>query len=163
MKFLAGLVAFFILFGFFGISSGQTETSGTNRLSDSGAQGPADYRVTFTQNLQKNPEIFIQIEVRDSNGQLVGYTEGNPQIFYLKTALKWVEPLATKKIIMKDGERTELLQYEYQISIFEAQSSAAYYLKLPVNGKTVQVLHFYHDSYHLLPGDTVTIHWTILR
>ena len=163
MKFLAGLVTFFILFGFFGISSGQTETSGTNQLSDSGAQGPADYQVTFTQNLQKNPEIFIQIEVRDSNGQLVGYTEGNPQIFYLKTVLEWVEPLATKKIIIIDGKKTELLQYEYQIDIFKARSSAAYYLKLPVNGETVAVLYFYHESYPLLPDDTVTIHWTVLR
>jgi len=163
MKFLAGLVALTILFGFFGISSGQTETSGINQLSDSGAQGPADYSVTFTQNVQKNPEIFIQIEVRDSNGQLVGYTEGNPQIFYLDTALEWIEPLATKKIIIKDGERAELLQYEYQIDIFKDRTSAAYYLKLPVNGQTVTVLYFYHDSYHLLPGDTVTIHWTVFR
>jgi len=141
MKFLAGLVTFFILFGVFAIIF---------------------INPVYAQE-QKNPEIFIQIEIRDSNGQLVGYTEGNPQIFYLNTALEWVEPLATKKIIMKDGERTELLQYEYQIDIFEAQSSAAYYLKLPVNGETVNVLYFYHDSYHLLPGDAVTIHWTVIR
>ncbi len=110
MKFLAGLVAFFILFGLVAISYAQFAVAQNERL----------------------PEIFIQIQVRDSNGYLVGYTEGQPQIFYLENIIEWLEPKANKTIIKQGEKNFVLMQYEYKIFSDTTQASGAYFLQLPI-------------------------------
>ncbi len=142
MKFLAGLVAFFILFGIVAISYVQFSVAQQN-------EGLA--------------EIFIQIQVRDSNGYLVGYTEGQPQIFYLEKIIEWLEPQANKTIIKQGEKNFELMQYEYKIISDTTKASGAYFLQLPIDGNMKTVLYFHHDSFHLSPGDTVKILWTLIR
>lgn len=140
MKFLAGLVAFFILFGLVAISYAQFAVAQNERL----------------------PEIFIQIQVHDSNGYLVGYTEGQPQIFYLENIIEWLEPKANKTIIKQGEKNFVLMRYEYKIFSDTTQASGAYFLKLPIDGNMKTALYFHHDSFHLSPGDTITILWTLI-
>lgn len=109
------------------------------------------------------PQIFMQIQLRDADGHLVGYIEGYPQIFYLDRVIDWVEPLAHKSTILKDGERHEVMQYAGSLDWFEAQTMGGYFLKLPINGKTTTALYFHHDSFHILPGDTAHVFWTVIR
>jgi len=107
--------------------------------------------------------VFIQMLVHDSNGQLVGYTEGQPQIFYLDYLIKQIEPL-THKTIIKQGEKSfELMQYQEKILLDKAQTSGAYFFRYPIDGDMKTLLYFHHDSFHLLPGDTATILWTVTR
>ena len=107
--------------------------------------------------------VFIQMLVHDSNGQLVGYTEGQPQIFYLDNLIKWIEPQSQKTII-KQGEKTfELIQYQHKILLDKTQTSGAYFIRQPIDGVMKTFLYFHHDSFYLLPGDTATLLWTITR
>ncbi len=107
--------------------------------------------------------VFIQMLVHDSNGQLVGYTEGQPQIFYVDKLIKSIEPKSQKTII-KQGEKTfELIQNQHKILLDKTQTSGGYFLRQPIDGDMTTVLYFHHDSFHLLPGDTATILWTVTR
>jgi len=107
--------------------------------------------------------FFIQMLVHDSNGQLVGYTEGQPQIFYRDHLIKWVEPKSHKTII-KQGEKTfELMLYQDKVLVKKIQNSGAYFFRQPIDGDMKTFLYFHHDSFHLFPGDTATILWTVTR
>ncbi len=107
--------------------------------------------------------FFMQMLVHDSNGQLVGYTEGQPQILYRNNLIKWVE-LKSQKTIIKQGEKSfELMQYQEKILLDKAQTSGAYFFKQPIDGDMKTFLYFHHDSFHLFPGDTATILWTVTR
>lgn len=112
---------------------------------------------------KKSPQIFMQIKLYDEDGNFVGYIEGYPQIFYLDQVIDWVEPLADKSTILKDGERYEVMHYVGSLTQFESQIMGAYFLKLPINGKTTTVLYFHHDSFPILPSDTAQVFWTVIR
>ena len=107
--------------------------------------------------------IFIQMLVHDSNGQLVGYSEGQPQIFYRNDLIKWVESHSQKTII-KQGEKSfELMQYQDKVLVNKIQTSGAYFFRQPIDGDMKTFLYFHFDSFHLFPGDTATILWTVTR
>ena len=107
--------------------------------------------------------VFIQMLVHDSNGQLVGYTEGQPQILYRNNLIKWVE-LKSQKTIIKQGEKSfELMQYQDKVSVNKIQTSGAYFFRQPIDGDMKTFVYFHFDSFHLFPGDTTTILWTITR
>jgi len=109
------------------------------------------------------PVIFIQMLVHDSNGQLVGYTEGQPQIFYVDDLIKWVEPRSHKTII-KQGEKSfELMQYQDKVLVNKIRTTGAYFFRQPIDGDMKTFLYFHHDSFHLFPGDTATLLWTVTR
>ena len=112
---------------------------------------------------KKPPQIFMQIQLRDAEGHFVGYIEGYPQIFYLDRVIDWVEPLARKSTVLKDGERHEIMHYVGSLDQFESQIMGAYFLKLPINGKMTTVLYFHHDSFSVLSSDTAQVFWTIFR
>ena len=118
---------------------------------------------TNEQKIQTNTEIFIQILLRDSGGHLVGYIEGYPQIFYLDQVINWVEPQAHKSTIIKEGERHEIMQFEDKLSWSEAQTMGAYFLRLSIDDTMRTALYFHHDSFHVQPGDTAQIFWTVIR
>jgi len=107
--------------------------------------------------------FFMQMLVHDSNGQLVGYTEGYPQILYRNNLIKWVE-LKSQKTIIKQGEKSfELMQYQDKVLVNKIQTSGAYFFKQPIDGNMKTFLWFHHSSFHLLPGDTATLLWTVTR
>jgi len=107
--------------------------------------------------------VFIQMLVHDSNGQLVGYSEGQPQIFYRDDLIKWVESQSHKTIIKQEEKSFELMQYQEKILLDKTQTSGAYFFKQPIDGNVKTLLYFHHDSFHLLAGDTATILWTVTR
>lgn len=80
-----------------------SETDLTTTTGTLGAISPTGD--TNEQKTQRNTEVFIQILLRNSDGQLVGYIEGYPQIFYFDQVIDWVEPRAHKSTIIKEGER----------------------------------------------------------
>jgi hypothetical protein len=111
-----------------------------------------------------NVELFMQIVLRNSDGTLVGYIEDTPQqIFHIDQVVDWVESRANKSIIIKNGEKFEMLQFVDIISYSETKTFGGYFLKVPVNGKTVNGMYFSFDSFYILPGDTAQIFWTIFR
>jgi len=124
----------------------------------------SSYAETTKEKNNDNVEIFMQIVLRNLDGTLIGYIEDTPQqIFHIDQVIDWVEPKANKSMIIKDGKKFEMLQFKDKISWFETKTFGGYYLKVLINGKMVNGMYFNFDSFHILPGDTVQVIWTIFR
>lgn len=112
------------------------------------------------------PKVLLQLQIRDSTGQLVSYVEGS-KIVFLKPELlnEFLDKLGNKKIIEKDGKKYELFQWFGPDEKFNRfHSYAGYELKvLPVNGKYRTVLMILHNAYQTQPGDTAKVYWSALR
>ncbi|MGI0021719.1 MAG: hypothetical protein ACRD9Q_02550 [Nitrososphaeraceae archaeon] len=151
-------------------SSGQTTGANSNdnstKLADAigavGVVGPRDHEVTEAQKIQSTT-VFMQIKFYNSAGQLVGYTEGEPQIFNLDKVLSWLEPISHKSTIIKEGKSLELTQLNDSIGWSDAETMGAYFLNQPVNGKMANVLYFSHDSIYASAGDRAEVFWTVIK
>jgi len=105
------------------------------------------------------PEVSLQLQLRNSDGQLVTYIE--PTTMYISN-IKWVhEFLDTKenKIIEKDGEMFEVIQYEQTFRFDDTAQYATYGMYY----KGDFPLLFRHDGYLTSPGDTLDVSWKIVR
>jgi len=109
--------------------------------------------------------VFMQSIIRNSEGQLVGYMEGYPQVFYLDALIDWLEPRAEKSIVTINGKTYEMLHSKDGSNWSVFRSYGAYYLTLPIGDDGVKktVIYFHQDSFIVLPGDTLQIYYTILR
>ena len=117
---------------------------------------------TYAESEIKSP-IFIQIKLYNSDGQLVGYNEGYPQIFHLNEAINWLESRSQKNTIVIDEKSFEILQFKDRMSWSESQSHGQYYLRLPINGNLQYAVFFHQDSFHVKDGDYAEIFWTVFR
>ena len=112
---------------------------------------------------QEDPSLYdvsLQLQLRNSEGQLITYIE--PTIMYIKNIKlvhEFLDTKENKKIIEKDGEKLELIQYE-QIFRFD---KTAQYSTLQMRYNNDYVLLFRHDGYFTSPGDTVDAFWKITR
>ncbi len=118
---------------------------------------------------QKNeqmPLVLLQLQHRNSDGQLVSYVEGT-KIISIKPKLlnEFLDKLPNKKTIIKDGEKFELFQWIGPDEKYgKVHSWSAMELRvLPVNGNYRTVLMVLYNAFQTEPGDTATIHWTVLR
>ena len=161
------IILFIFILGLGPISAQNSfgETTGALGIEGSVATGAtiaAAIRPTAAQT-HTTIEVFMQVEVRNANGQLVAYVEGPPDILDLVTTLDWVEPMAKKSTIIKDGAVRELEQFTQQFNFSNFDAPSAYYLTLP-KGDTISTVFWYnHDSIPVIPGDTFRVFWTIIR
>ena len=105
-------------------------------------------------------EVSLQLQLRNSEGQLITYIE--PTTMYITNIVMVHEFLDTKenkKIIEKDGEMFEVIKYE-QIFRFDGTRQMA---TLGMVYKDTFVLLFRHDGYVTSPGDTLDAFWKITR
>lgn len=114
----------------------------------------------------KMPQVLLQMQHRDSDGNLVSYVEGKKIVFIRPDKLdEFLDKLPNKQIIQKDGKRFELFQWMGPSDKFsKVYSYSGYNLRvLPVNGEYQTVLMVLHNAYQTTPGDTATIRWTVMR
>ncbi len=111
----------------------------------------------------KDIQLFMQIQIRDSDGTLVAYIEGKPRIFTLDVLVQWLESVSQKSTITKDGKTYEVLRYSAQQSFLNANTMGGYYVRLPVNGITDIVMYMDHGSYHVKKDDTSMAYFTLIR
>lgn len=105
-------------------------------------------------------EVSLQLQLRNSEGQLVTYME--PSTMYILNLPKVHEYLDTKenkKIIEKDGEMFEVVKYE-QIFRFDGTRQMA---TVGMWYKDSFVLLFRNDGFVTSPGDTLDAFWKITR
>ena len=104
-------------------------------------------------------QVSLQLQLRNSEGQLVTYLE--PTVMYIIDIAMVHEFLDTKdkKIIEKNGEKFELIQYDSK-EFFSTTKQIATYAMVH---KETYVLIFRHDGYITSPGDTLDISWKIIR
>lgn len=143
----------------FGQTSGASETKS---LVTTGATSAAAFRPT-TVETHSTIEVFMQVVIRNANGQLVAYVEGPPDILDLASTLQWLEPQAKKSTIIKDRSAHELWQFTQQFNFTLSDAPSAYFLQVPRDGGSVLVFWFNHDSIPVIPGDTFRVFWTIIE
>ena len=105
-------------------------------------------------------EVTLQLQLRNSDGQLVTYIE--PTTMYIaniEMVHEFLDTKENKKIIEKDGEMFEVIQYE-QTARFD---KTAQYATYGMWYKDDFILLFRHDGYLSSPGDTLDVYWKIVR
>jgi len=104
-------------------------------------------------------EVSLQLQLRNSEGQLITYMEPTTMfILNLKMTHEYLDTKENKKIIEKDGETFEVIEYE-QIFRFDKTSQMA---TIGMVYKDTFVLLFRHDAYITSPGDTLDASWKIV-
>ncbi len=106
------------------------------------------------------PQVSLQLQLRNSEGQLVTYLE--PTVMYIidiAMVHEFLDTIKDKKIIEKNGEKFELIQYDSKAFFSTTKQIAGYGMVY----KGEHVLTFRHDGYITSPGDTLDISWKIIR
>jgi hypothetical protein len=115
------------------------------------------------QDSQKS-NIYLQIRIQNSDGQLVAYLE--PTILYVfhpELLDKYLDTKPDKTIITIGGKKFEQIQFE-EISKFSITNVISHYKMLSlISGKQETILGFINEGYPVVPGDTVTANWTVIR
>lgn len=112
------------------------------------------------------PQVLLQLQLRNSDGQIVSYVEGTKIVFIKPDKLnEFLDKLPNKKTIIKNDKKFELIQWIGPTEKYNKfHSWSGYELRvLPINGKYQTVLTILHNAYQTGPGDTATVRWTVLR
>jgi len=105
-------------------------------------------------------QVSLQLQLRNSEGQLVTYLE--PTGMYIRNIAMvhgFLDTIEDKKIIEKNGEKFELIQFDSKAFFSTTKQIATYGMFY----KGTHVLLFRHDGYITSPGDTLDISWKIIR
>jgi len=115
-----------------------------------------------------NPvSIFLQIQVRDSNGALVSYMETHlvtiTDMVKLNLLLDQKSPVFEKSIITNGGQKFEVIKATDN-EVHTSGTIVSQNMISVTDGKHSQVLAVAdHDGYPVIPGDNVTAYWTLVR
>jgi len=108
-------------------------------------------------------QLFLQIQVRDSDGALITYIEGKPRIFDLDKLVQWLEPQSQKNIIAKNGRVYEIMRSSFDSDFSQTNTMGGYYIKSPSSGRVDYLMYMDHGSYHVQPGDVIKAYITLVR
>ena len=110
----------------------------------------------------KVPKILLQLELRNSDGNLITYieTEQITQIYPLKLN-KFLDNQNHKELLIKDGKAYEKIQWQGRTEKFDKRHAMSMF-QLFAPGKEL-VLLVNHNSYQVQPEDTIRVFWTIIR
>ena len=105
------------------------------------------------------PEVALQLLLKNSDGQIITYLE--PSTMYILNLYRTHEFLDTKdsKIVEIDGENFEVIEYNQQFRFAETRQIATYGMWYDGGFP----LLFRHDAFLTAPGDTLYVHWEIIR
>ena len=115
------------------------------------------------QNLDQYPsliEVSLQIQLRDSDGQLVAYYE--PTRIWIpdsKLAHEYLDTKDNKSIISKDGRNLEVIMWEQSESYRGGELETAFGFS---KGGDLAVIAF-SDGYLTEPGDISSQFWKVVR
>ena len=113
------------------------------------------------------PEVLLQLELRDSNGSFISYTEAEQIIGISSLELNRFldnQNQTRKEFFIKDDKKYEIHQWEQRSDkIKEKTAYAASVLVDIYQNEYVQLLQIRHDSLQTQPGDTLRAFWTIVR
>ena len=107
------------------------------------------------------PDISMQVVARNSNGQLIAYFE--PTLWYIANLQGVHSLLDTKEKTSVGNEKIHLEIFDFDQKYYFTERNSGQITSEPLyfNGK--EVLSPRHDGILMTPGDTITVHWRILR
>ena len=111
------------------------------------------------------PEVLLQLQLRNSEGQLVTYIEANKIVAINESLLnEFLDEQPYKKFIVKDDKAFEVVQWQGTTETFDRNYVySLFILWVPVDGEYESAIEVLHNSYQSEPGDTLTVYWTIIR
>jgi len=105
-------------------------------------------------------EVTLQLQLRNSEGQLITYLEPSKMyVLNIRMVHDFLDTQENKKIIEKDGESYEVIEYEKRFGFNSSKQIAT----MAMFYKNTQVLLFRHDGFLTAPGDTLYASWQIIR
>jgi len=112
----------------------------------------------------KTEKVYLQIQVRTSEGKLVAYIEPTVQFVYHPELLdKYLDKKPNKSIVTIDGKRFEKIQFE-DIGAYAKSFTLAQYIMLDLDSRQpFPILTLIHNGCPVVPGDNYLAFWTILR
>ena len=127
---------------------------------------PAFVGNSYGQSSQTNTTffIFVQTQVRNSDDKLVAYLEANKIAIPGPELLnKLLDSRIPSTTFTRSGQNFELIQLDVKRSITQSNVISKTALGTVVDGNSVLMAYSDHDGYPVVPGDTVTSVWTIIR
>ena len=118
------------------------------------------------QNVENLPKVLLQIQLRNSDDQLVAYVEGTKIMRINEKVLnEHLDSLGSSRIITIEDKNYELFQWQGRTETFaRTHSISMYALKvLPIDGQHQNALLINYEAYQVEPGDKILIYWTIMR
>ena len=105
-------------------------------------------------------EISLQVQLRDSDGQLVAYHEPT-RIWIVDSKLihEYLDTIENKSIISKDGRNLEVITWEQSESYREGDYETAFGFYKDGDLAIVD----YVDGFLVEPGDTSSQFWKVVR
>lgn len=118
----------------------------------------------FTPAPQSDPSlksVSLQLEVRDSNNNLVAYLE--PDIMYITNITmlhKYLDTIHDRTIITIDGKKYEQVEWT-NIQVLSAFGQYSSYVLADAKGTSL--IYMTHEGYIGEPGDSVLASWKIVE
>lgn len=119
---------------------------------------------SFAQSNNTQFSVFVQTQIRNSNGHLVAYLETNkvlilePQMF--DDFLDQKSPLTN---MTRAGQNFELVRIDIETRITQPDVISKTALGTIVDGKQTVTVYFDHNGFPIVEGDTITSIWTVIR
>ena len=112
----------------------------------------------------KVPEVMLQLELRDSDGNLVSYIEAKQIIAINHVVLnKFLDNQNQKKLLIKDGKAYEKIQWQGPIEKFSKKHTYSGLILWSYEDGNEKAMYVRYNSFQSQPGDTLTVYWTIVR
>lgn len=116
---------------------------------------------------QKQLYIYVQIFVRDSDGNLVTYlasdrfTDVNYDV--LDAFLDHEDSVSRSTVYDIGDKKFQLIQRQKNILPERFGFIASTVLDVAIDARTIPLARFANDGYYVVPGDSVTQVWTFFR
>ena len=113
------------------------------------------------------PQVFVQMEVRDSNGGLLAYIETDQIIGLDPLALnRFLDNLnnTRKEFLIIDDKNYEVQQWEVSKGWSTSATAFSATKLLDIyQHEFITIILVRHDSFQVQPGDTARFFWTVIR
>ena len=106
---------------------------------------------------------YVNIKVRNSEGQLVGSTQTNRLNFQIPFGIKVLEEHSEWEIVKIGGQDFKILRFSQTNTIERSQLYPITTLSLSVGNSSFDVIVFEHDGFLIENGDTVTYELVVIR
>ena len=117
-----------------------------------------------TETVNRTFFVFVQTQIRNSDGQLVAYLEANkisiPQPERLD---KFLDSKYAASTISRDNQDYEVIQVDLTKKVEETDVISKTVLGVMENNEPVILAVSDNDGYPIVSGDTITSIWTIIR
>jgi len=113
------------------------------------------------------PEVLLQLELRNSNGNLLAYIESEQITGIRPLELnRFLDNLnnTSKEFFIKDDIKYERQQWEKTTEKFGKRHAWSAFQLLDLHqNEFISILVVRHDSFQTEPGDTIRVFWTLIR